>query len=594
VAAARAESPVALRLVDAGDMSGFPAGTDDRVKPHRPPSTASRAALVRRFESVADGTRLEDALLHWLRTGTEILGAVGGVAELRMSDGPRRVVRVHAGIDASLADTLAGIAVDARATRMLGQDLDGLLVAPLLERAGLVSVVTLPLATESMGEVGSIRFLLRQGPESPRALRALVASLARRVRGRLEARLLTEKFRAVSGRLDQILEGAAEAILDIDAAGIVVGANPHAAAIFGLSPQGLHGIPVHQILPEWRSACDAASRNGGARPWRELAGVRADGSVFTAEVVSAPATRLGGWTLFAHDASMRRQRETEGRQSERVASVATLASGLGHDLNNTLLPVRAHLNALLRVVEDGTRERAQPHLSAIRDGLDYLQQLADALHFLATDADEEDAVAEQVMDDGASTDLHAWWRDAGPLLRGVVAPPGVLEVEVPEGLPPVAMRIDALTRVALNILSNAAEAMPRDRDPALARVRLSARASDDGKSVVLEIADNGTGMPPEVERRLFDPFFTTKIRGLGSGLGLPIARKLIESAHGRVSVETALGRGAVFRIELPAAGAASRHGLSASSAAHAHGRTNGTFSRNAVNHTVENQEHSNG
>ena len=110
--------------------------------------------------------------------------------------------------------------------------------------------------------------------------------------------------------------------------------------------------------------------------------------------VSAPAARLGGWTLFAHDASQRRKRETEGRQSERVASVATLASGLGHDLNNTLLPVRAHLNALLRIVEDGMRERARPHLSAIRDGLDYLQQLADALHFLATDSDHGCEVAE--------------------------------------------------------------------------------------------------------------------------------------------------------------------------------------------------------
>ncbi len=589
----RAAKHAPLRLVCVEEASRGPVQAGLPARPDSSRRDASRAALVRRFESAPDATRLEDVLLHWIRTGAEILGAVGGVAELKLSDEPHRVARVHAGIEASLAETILGIALDPHSARTRGREPDGLgelLVAPLLERAGVSSIVTLPLSTESMGEVGSIRYLLRAAPESPRTTRALLAALGRRVRGRLEARLLTEKFRAVSGRLDQILEGAAEAILDVDATGVVVGVNPHAAAIFGLSPQALRGLPAVQILPEWRSACEGAAGRSGAQTWREMAGIRSDGSVFTAEVVSAPATRLGGWTLFAHDASQRRKRETEGRQSERVASVATLASGLGHDLNNTLLPVRAHLNALLRIVEDGVRERAHPHLSAIRDGLDYLQQLADALHFLATDSDHGCEVAESVPDASSATELHDWWRDAGPLLRGVVAPPGTLEAVMPEALPPVAMRIDALTRAVLNILTNAAESMPRGRDPALARVRISARATDGAERVVLEIADNGIGMSPDVERRLFDPFFTTKIRGLGSGLGLPIARRLIEAARGRISVETALGQGTVVRIELPVARKSSRHRPSASTAAHALGGSKEEVIGNAVNHKVENKE----
>lgn len=152
------------------------------------------------------------------------------------------------------------------------------------------------------------------------------------------------------------------------------------------------------------------------------------------------------------------------------------------------------------------------------------------------------------------------------------------------------MRIDALTRAALNILTNAAESMPRGRDPALARVRISARASDAAGSVVLEVADNGSGMPPAVERRIFDPFFTTKIRGLGSGLGLPIARRLIEAAGGRIAVETAPGKGTVVRIELPVARESSRHRPLASAAAHARCGSKGEVNRNAVNHMVENKE----
>lgn len=562
---------------------------------------ATRAALLRRFESASEAQCLEDVLLHWIQAGSELLGAIGGAAELRLADDPRRVMRVHAGVDASLAEAVLGVAPVRRASPAHILDPRELLVAPTLECAGITVVLALPLSTDSLGEVGSIRFLLRTAPDDPRTMRALLAALAKRVGRALEARLLTERFRTVSGRLDQILEGAAEAILDVDSADIVVGSNPHAAAIFGLSAHGLRGLPVGCILPDWRSACDGAAERASMRPWREMAGVRADGTVFTAEVVAAPATRLGGWTLFAHDASHRRRRETEGRQSERVASVATLASGLGHDLNNTLLPARAHLNALHRIVDAGGCELARPHLSAIRDGLDYLQQLADALHFLATDSDHGHDAALQGDGTHAATRLCDWWRDAGPLLRGVVAPAGALVAIVPEGLPPLAIRNDALTRVVLNILTNAAESMPRGRDPALARVVLSARqtapetgaASETAERIVVEIADNGSGMPPEVERRIFDPFFTTKIRGIGSGLGLPIARRLIEAAGGRISVDTQPGKGTIVRIELSAARSLPRHRPSALPAAHTRGEPRSTVIENAENHLVENQEHSN-
>jgi len=524
----------------------------------------SCAALARRFEALPESLRIEDMLLGWIRAGAEAFGAVGGVAELRLCEEPRRMVRVHEGVEGSLAESVLGLARGARNPLQRGSDLEESLVAPLLEAEGIASVVALPLATDSLGQVGSIRYLLRVPPDDPDAMRSMIATLSRRLRGKLEARLLTERFRAVSGRLEQILEGAAEAILDLDAAGVVVCANPHAAHMFGLSPQGLRGLSVGRILPDWNSACAASVGCCAHCPWREIEGVRADGSVFAVEVVAA-STRVGGWTLFAHDASQRRKREAAGRQSERVASVATLASGLGHDLNNTLLPARAHLNALQRALEGEACAPLGRHIAAIRDGLGYLQRLADALHFLATDPDHAAAgapVAHAYPDDPPPTSLHGWWGEAGLLLRGAVVPCATLEASIPEDLPPVAMRPDALTRVALNLLTNAVESMPRGRDRSLARVRISARATKGAGSVVLEIADNGSGMPPEVERRLFDPFFTTKIRGLGSGLGLPIARRLVEAARGGISVETEPGKGTVVRIELPAVGLSLRHGPS--------------------------------
>jgi CheY-like chemotaxis protein len=117
-------------------------------------------------------------------------------------------------------------------------------------------------------------------------------------------------------------------------------------------------------------------------------------------------------------------------------------------------------------------------------------------------------------------------------------------------VPPVEANESRLGQVFLNLIVNAAQALP-DGYANENQIRVRTRVDELGR-VVAEIEDTGPGIPPEVLPRLFTPFFTTKPRGLGTGLGLSICKRIITSFGGDISVETQLGRGTVFRVTLDA------------------------------------------
>ena len=84
-------------------------------------------------------------------------------------------------------------------------------------------------------------------------------------------------------------------------------------------------------------------------------------------------------------------------------------------------------------------------------------------------------------------------------------------------------------------------------------LRLIVATRSEGDHVVVSVADDGCGIPPELIDRIFDPFFTTKAVGEGTGLGLAIAHQIVTSHGGEIQVESSPGRGSVFRVRMPAA-----------------------------------------
>lgn len=235
------------------------------------------------------------------------------------------------------------------------------------------------------------------------------------------------------------------------------------------------------------------------------------------------------------------------RQTDRLAFIGTLAAGLGHDMNNVLLPVRAHLEAAssLALVPEVRR-----HIDSVQKSVLYLQHLADGLHFLALDPEKE-------VSEPAATDLRVWWSQAGPLLAKAVPKHVKVEVSLPASLPAVAMSSHGLTQVVLNLVVNAGEAIPPNRNRRQGLVRVWAELSEDEDGgegrVRLGITDNGRGMSPEVQRSAFELFYTTKPRGLGTGLGLSMVARVVSRARGSVHIESKPGKGTTVSVVLPEA-----------------------------------------
>jgi CheY-like chemotaxis protein len=116
-------------------------------------------------------------------------------------------------------------------------------------------------------------------------------------------------------------------------------------------------------------------------------------------------------------------------------------------------------------------------------------------------------------------------------------------------VPPVNASESRLGQVFLNLLVNAAHAIPEgNSDTNTIRVTTSVEAG----RVVVSVADSGSGIPPEVQERLFTPFFTTKEPGVGTGLGLSICHQIVTALQGDISFESEIGKGSVFRVSLPA------------------------------------------
>lgn len=227
------------------------------------------------------------------------------------------------------------------------------------------------------------------------------------------------------------------------------------------------------------------------------------------------------------------------RVADRMATIGTLAAGLGHDMGNLLLPVRMRLDAL-----DGMDlpPAGAADLRAIREASEYLQALAKSLRLLALDPEQDNAEA-------PATSLAEWWAQTGAMMRSAVPRNVALHADIDPALPPVRISKAALTQVAFNLIQNAGDAM-RDRPDA--RIRLAAAARRDPPAVVLSVADNGPGMSEETRRRCFEPFFTTKTRGVSTGLGLALVNGLVKRAGGTARVESLHGQGACVSIELPA------------------------------------------
>jgi signal transduction histidine kinase len=248
----------------------------------------------------------------------------------------------------------------------------------------------------------------------------------------------------------------------------------------------------------------------------------------------------------SRDITELREVEAQFRQAQKFESIGTLAAGIAHDFKNVLMVILGYSSQLL--AQTNTDDPAHAELATIQKAANQGAGLADQLLTFSRKPTGEMRLI----------DLNSLVQGDEQTLRRLLGPKVELVIEVETAPALVRACPGYMHQVLLNLTLNARDAMPNggrlivavssmdideDRPPQLAAI-------EPGRYVRLSVADNGTGMTPEVEERMFEPFFTTKAER-GTGLGLPTVYGIVRQAGGHIQVKTAPNKGATIEIFLP-------------------------------------------
>ncbi len=251
-----------------------------------------------------------------------------------------------------------------------------------------------------------------------------------------------------------------------------------------------------------------------------------------------PSSHEGWLVALIEDVTEREALEAQLIQSEKMAAVGQLVSGVAHELNNPLSSIAGVSDLLLG--RESTGEGDRPHLALIHEQAERAGRIVRNLLSFA----RKDPSGKTVID------LNEVAQSAAALVAHD-ARLGQIDLEVVPGQPPPTVRGNRheLQQAALNLLTNAIQAVAKNPQGRPRRVRVATSFRE--QKAILSVVDSGPGIPDDLASQIFLPFFTTKAPGEGTGLGLSITYRIVESHGGRISVLRTPDGGSELVVSLP-------------------------------------------
>jgi signal transduction histidine kinase/FixJ family two-component response regulator len=357
--------------------------------------------------------------------------------------------------------------------------------------------------------------------------------------------------------LQNVIEWLEEGVILFDAQDDIRAMNTRFEQIAGLAPEESGKFKTLEGLIG-RLQTHAAEPARFTARWRELArgiegGVREEFQMMqpaprvlerAARPILDPIGRLLGRVEIYRDLTAQRVFHSKLLQTEKLAALGQMLSGVAHELSNPLTSIAGYAHRLLarQDLPGRTEEVRQIYQEAERAGAILRQLLLNARETLPERRLVSlNQVVERVMD----------------LQRFSLAAEKIrVELDLAPALPFVQGDPGYLQQVLMNLVGNARQALEQHGQGGTIRVHTQRIAE---RRILLEVADNGPGIPQAILARIFDPFFTTKPAGVGTGLGLAIVLSVVREHGGQVHVLSPPQGGAVFQIELPAAAETAQH-----------------------------------
>jgi PAS domain S-box-containing protein len=239
------------------------------------------------------------------------------------------------------------------------------------------------------------------------------------------------------------------------------------------------------------------------------------------------------YTYTMRNLTVRAIRQAQMARSERMASLGHMAAGVAHEIGNPLTAISSIIQLLQRKIKDETqleqlgrvRENINRIARIVRDLVDFSRPKSPVI----TTMNLNDTITEAIgllKHDARCRNVH-------------------FNLELESNLPPIQAVPDQLYQVYLNFILNAVDACDKVLKP-----QVTLRTESDDSNVIIQIIDNGSGIPPAIKERIFEPFFTTKEVGKGTGLGLSVSHNIISSLGGSIKVDSKPGH-TCFTVTLP-------------------------------------------
>jgi PAS domain S-box-containing protein len=408
--------------------------------------------------------------------------------------------------------------------------------------------------------LGATDYLLKERLERlvPAVKRALAESKVHYARRQAE-----EKLRDSEERFRQLAEQSSEGFW-------FVGLNPERTLYVSPALERIWAQPAERYYHEPRAWLDNIHPDDQASvmaDWKDCLEGRADrfeveyrivrpdqsvrwvlGSGVPIRDGQGDTVRMGG---MVRDITERKQIETQMLRTQRLESIGTLAGGIAHDLNNTLVPILMSAS-LLRMRYPNEAEMIDTVEASAKRAANMVRQLL--------------TFAKGI--EGARLLVHSQQllTEMEKIIRSTFPKNIELRISLPASLEPVRGDATQLHQVLLNLCVNARDAMPGGGILALGADNADITAADTamftspdakpGRYIVWRVRDCGSGIPAEIIERIFEPFFSTKGPDKGSGLGLSTVLGIIKSHGGFVHVDSVQRSGSTFSVYLPAAGTA--------------------------------------
>ncbi len=364
------------------------------------------------------------------------------------------------------------------------------------------------------------------GPDELALLGAVVSQAAIALENARLLHLLSSGKRQWELTVDAITQ----AICIVDERGIVRRANRVFADLVQLPVTALPGRSWMSLLPPaWATVVSLALSEPGPHE------IRSGTRDYTVSAIRMEGAEDEAAVLSFEDHTEKRHLQDQLIQSEKMSAIGQLIAGIAHDLNNPLASVVGFADFL---AESG----------------DVPQALAEPLRVIRQEAERAATIVKNLLSFARRQEGERLPQPLQPLLESVLAllknEMMALKVEttllVEPNIPEIEMNPNQIKQVFVNLLNNAAQAIASTGRGG--HITVTAKRWLDG--IAVSVADDGPGIPDELLPRVFEPFFTTKTEGEGTGLGLSICQGIIKEHGGRITLESSVGVGATFTVEL--------------------------------------------